>query len=175
MDKTEDEKPETPSVMRPSWSPADFLVGELKYARNVSAARALAIPLGKRLESESNPDIVLPMPIAASRLRERGFNQASEIARHVCRAHRLGLDERLASRGSARQSQTSLPWRDRAKNVRGVFRCHSDLEGKSIAVVDDVLTTGATLNELATVLKRAGACEVVGWVATRTPSRASGA
>jgi len=66
-------------------------------------------------------------------------------------------------------SQTSLPWADRARNVRGAFRCQADLAGQTVAVVDDVITTGATLNELATVLKRAGAETVVGWIVARTP------
>jgi predicted amidophosphoribosyltransferase len=60
-----------------------------------------------------------------------------------------------------------LPWKERARNVRGVFRCTSDLSGMRVAVVDDVLTTGATLDALAAELKRAGARDVVGWIAAR--------
>jgi ComF family protein len=150
-------------------SPVDFLVADLKYSRNLAAARALAFLLAQLLEREPYPDIVLPMPIAASRLRERGFNQASEIARHACAVFGLRVSERLAQRTAANQSQTALPWRDRARNVRGAFRCETDLTGKTIAVVDDVITTGATLNELASVLKRAGAEKVIGWIAARTP------
>ena len=150
-------------------SPVDFLITGLKYGRNLAAARVLALPLSQLLEREPYPDIVIPMPIAASRLRERGFNQASEIAHHVCRAFGVDLQERIAQRVSAQQSQTALPFRDRARNVRGAFHCDADLDGKTVAVVDDVITTGATLNELASVLKRAGAKEVVGWIAARTP------
>jgi len=109
------------------------------------------------------------MPIADSRLRERGFNQATEIARHACAQFGLRLPHDIAQRISAGVSQTALPWRDRARNVRNAFRCRTDLTGKTVAVVDDVLTTGATLNELATVLKRAGADKVIGWVVARTP------
>jgi ComF family protein len=150
-------------------SPVDFLITGLKYGRNLAAARVLALPLARLLESEPYPDIVIPMPIAVSRLRERGFNQASEIARHVCRTFDVDLKERIAQRVSAQQSQTALPFRDRARNVRGAFRCDADLNGKTVAIVDDVITTGATLNELASVLKRAGAQEVIGWIAARTP------
>ena len=111
----------------------------------------------------------MPMPIADSRLRERGFNQAAEIARHTCAPIGLHLSRGVAQRISAGVSQTALPWGDRAKNVRNAFRCQANLSGKMVAVVDDVITTGATLNELATVLKRAGARKVVGWVVARTP------
>ena len=72
-------------------------------------------------------------------------------------------------RGRESAPQASLSWKERATNVRNAFVCELDLEGKSVAVVDDVLTTGATLNELAVTLKRRGAREVVGWVAARTP------
>lgn len=150
-------------------APVDFLVMDLKYSHNLAAARALASRLVPRLDDEPYPDIVLPMPIADSRLRERGFNQATEIARHACAPFGLRLRHDIAQRTSAEISQTALPWSDRARNVRGAFRCQADLSGKTIAVVDDVLTTGATLNELATILKRAGADKVVGWVVARTP------
>jgi ComF family protein len=152
-------------------APVDFLVADLKYSHNLAAARTLAAQLALRLESEPYPDIVLPMPIAASRLRERGFNQAAEIARHACAAFGLRLSPGIAQRVSAGVSQTALPWADRARNVRGVFRCRVDLAGQTVAVVDDVITTGATLNELASVLKRAGAAKVVGWIVARTPPR----
>lgn len=150
--------------------PADILVTQLKYARNLAAARALAAPLARLLEHEAYPDFVLPMPIAASRLRERGFNQAAEIARHACADFDVRIAHGLAQRLTAGASQTALPWRDRARNVRGAFRCEADLTGKTVAVIDDVLTTGATLNELARTLKRAGAAKVVGWIAARTPA-----
>jgi ComF family protein len=150
-------------------TPVDYLVAELKYSRNLAAARALASRLVPHLDKEPYPDIVLPMPIADSRLRERGFNQAAEIARHACAPFGLRLSHGIAQRISAGVSQTALPWSDRASNVRNAFRCQADLSGKTVAVIDDVLTTGATLNELAAVLKRAGADKVVGWIVARTP------
>jgi len=151
-------------------TPVDFLVAELKYSRNLAAARVLASALASRLEDEVCPDIVVPMPIADSRLRERGFNQAVEIARHACAPFGVRLSHGVAHRISAGVSQTALPWSDRTRNVRNAFRCRVDLKGKTVAVIDDVITTGATLNELATVLKRAGARKVVGWVVARTPA-----
>lgn len=151
-------------------SPVDHLITGLKYSRDLSAARALAFGLARVLEHEPYPDIVLPMPIAPARLRERGFNQAEEIARYACAEFGLSVSHAIAQRTSAGSPQASLPWRERAKNVRGVFSCNANVAGKTIAVIDDVLTTGATLDELAAVLKRAGAHSVIGWIVARTPS-----
>ncbi len=152
-------------------SPVDYLIGGLKYSRNLSAARALAYVLARILEREPYPDVVLPMPIAPARMRERGFNQATEIARYACAEFGIRPTHSIARRNSAGSPQSSLPWRQRARNVRGVFAVNADVAGKTIAVIDDVLTSGATLNELATVLKRAGAKSVTGWIVARTPPR----
>ncbi len=148
--------------------PADSLITTLKYGRNLAAARPLAFALARALEREAYPDLVMPMPIAGERLAQRGFNQAAQIARLTCREFGLHISQDLVRRVRPGVPQASLPWKERAKNVRGVFACDSDLTGRSIAVVDDVLTSGATLSELASVLKRAGAREVVGWIAART-------
>jgi len=150
-------------------SPVDYLIGDLKYSHNLAAARALAFSLTQVLDNEPYPDAVLPMPIAPARMRERGFNQAAEIARYACAEFGIDVSPRLARRTSAGSPQAALPWRARAKNVRGVFSTVGDVAGKAIAVIDDVLTTGATLNELAAVLKRAGARSVTGWIVARTP------
>jgi predicted amidophosphoribosyltransferase len=109
------------------------------------------------------------MPLAPRRLRERGFNQAMEIARLVGAEFGLGITANGCRRGRESAPQATLPWQERAANVRNALVCELDLEGKSVAVVDDVLTTAATLNELAATLKRRGAREVVGWIAARTP------
>ena len=150
-------------------SPVDHLIAVLKYSRDLSAARALGFVLARLLEQEPYPDVVLPMPIAPIRLRERGFNQAEEIARYACAEFGISVSRGIAQRTSAGSPQASLPWRERAKNVRGVFTSDNEVAGKTVAVIDDVLTTGATLNELAAVLKRAGATSVTGWIVARTP------
>lgn len=151
--------------------PVDHLVTSLKYARDLPCARALAFVLARKLDSEPYPDMVIPMPIAPARLQDRGFNQASEIARHACAKFGLRVSHDIVLRSAAGSPQASLPWRERARNVRGVFRCNANLNGKTIAVIDDVLTTGSTLDELASVLKRSGAQEVIGWIVARTPSQ----
>ena len=148
--------------------PADSLITSLKYGRNLAAARPLAFALAQSIDREPYPDCVIAMPIARDRLAQRGFNQAVQIAHLACREFGLRISENVVRRLRSGVPQASLPWKERAKNVRGVFACNADFTSKSIAVVDDVLTAGATLNELAATLKKSGAREVVGWICART-------
>jgi ComF family protein len=108
------------------------------------------------------------MPLAPARLRERGFNQALEIARVVSRTTGVKLATAACRRVLDSAPQAALPWRERAKNIRGAFVCDIDLTGMRVAVIDDVLTTGSTLNELARNLRKKGAIEIQGWVVART-------
>jgi len=110
-------------------------------------------------------DRVIPVPLSSARLRSRGYNQAAEIARQLARGK---LDVDVCVRRGDSVPQTELPWDERRRNVRGAFGCRRPLAGATVAVVDDVMTTGATLDELALTLKRAGAARVVNWVVART-------
>ncbi len=150
--------------------PITVLIQALKYHGNLACARPLAAGLADTLDTEPYPDLIIPMPLARARLAGRGFNQALEISRPV--AAEFGLDITVDACHRTRESapQASLPWKHRATNIRNAFACDFDVDGKSVAVVDDVLTTGATLNELALTLKRRGAREVIGWIAARTPA-----
>jgi len=152
--------------------PADVLVQALKFRGELALAPLLGAQLAARLERAARVDCVLPVPLSAARLRARGFNQALEIARHAARAAGARLAPRLAERSRDTASQMDLPHAERAQNVRGAFRCDRALEGATVALVDDVMTTGATLHELAATLKRAGAARVVNWVVARTPAPA---
>jgi ComF family protein len=148
--------------------PADALVHALKFRGEL----ALAPFLGGLLLEELNPEkvhFVIPVPLSAERLRSRGYNQAAEIARPVARAARAPLEIALCTRSRDTPAQTDLPWAERVRNVRGAFQCQRALPGATVAVVDDVMTTGATLDEIAATLKRAGAARVVNWVVARTP------
>jgi len=154
--------------------PADVLVQALKFRGELALAPLLGRLLGDCLPRGAPPDYVLPVPLAAARLRGRGFNQAMEIARHALRAAGGRLEPRLAERTRDTAAQLELPVAERARNVRGAFRCTRPLEGAAVAVVDDVMTTGATLDALAAALKAAGASRVVNWVVARTPAPAHG-
>jgi ComF family protein len=151
--------------------PADVLVQALKFRGELALAPLLGRLLAQRLVEArgAHVDFLVPVPLSAARLRERGFNQALEIARHVAAATGCALAPGLAERGRDTPPQLDLPLAERERNVRGAFRCTRDLAGAEIAVLDDVMTTGATLEELAATLKRAGAARVVNWVVARTP------
>lgn len=146
--------------------PLDALVQALKYGGNLAVASVLGETLARTVAME-RVDLIVPMPLSAHRLRARGFNQAHEIARSVARATGIPLAADACRRVIDTAAQATLPWKERARNVRGAFVCDADLSGRSVAVVDDVMTTGATLDELARSLKRAGAIEVRGWMVAR--------
>ncbi|MGQ0748926.1 MAG: ComF family protein [Betaproteobacteria bacterium] len=152
--------------------PVNGLIQALKYGDNLAVARLLGESLARTVASEA-VDLVIPMPLSVQRLRERGFNQALEIARYVVAAVNGRLCHDLVQRPVHTAAQASLPWRARARNVRGAFVCTEDLGGLRIAIVDDVMTTGATLNELAKTLRRAGAAEVRGWIVARALKQTS--
>ena len=149
--------------------PCDRLVQALKYR----AQLALAGFFDRSLASQPLPefDVILPMPLHPKRLAERGFNQALEIARRLAWDLGKPIEPRGVLRVRNAPPQTELPYEERAKNVRGAFFCKVDLSGARVAVLDDVMTTGATLNELARVLKRAGATRVENFVIARTVLR----
>ena len=133
-------------------------------------ASVLADLLTERINPDALPDFIVPMPLHPTRLRERGFNQALEIARRVAKKSDVALLPDICNRIKDTPSQTGLPWKEREKNIRNAFSCKTDLRGKHVAIVDDVMTTGATLNELAKALRKCGAARVTGWVVARTLS-----
>lgn len=149
--------------------PCDRLVQALKYRARLPLAGFFARSLASRRLPEV--DLIVPMPLYPKRLAERGFNQALEIARSLSRRRRIPIEPRGALRAKNTLPQTQLPYEERARNVRGAFLCELDLSGASVAVLDDVMTTGATLNELARALKRAGATRVENIVVARTVPR----
>ena len=123
------------------------------------AARRLAAPV----------ELVVPVPIHAGRLRERGFHPAAELAHALARALDVPGDPHALAQLRATASQTGLDRRARRRNVRGAFAARSGLRAPpSVALVDDVVTTGATLAEAARALRRAGARRVMGVCVART-------
>lgn len=147
--------------------PVDRVIQRYKYAGQLALGSLLAESLAERVDP-AGIDVIVPMPLAPARLAERGFNQSLELARVVAARHRIPLAPHACRRVKHTPPLASLPWDERAKNIRGAFVCDADFEGKAVAVVDDVLTTGATMNELARNLRRAGARTVVALVVART-------
>ena len=149
--------------------PIDQMIPRLKYHGQLAIVPVLGECLAQTAKHAARPDRLIPMPLHAKRIRERGFNHATEIARVV--AKQLGLPLDLASCQRVRDTppQMGLKHDARRRNVRGAFTCQGDVRGQHIALVDDVMTTGTSLDELAATLKRAGAREVDTWVVARTP------
>ena len=147
-----------------------------KYHGDFSKLRTLAYLLRRTLADRSAmspaPNLVLPMPLHWRRRWQRGFNQAQELVdelrRHPAFAD-LATDRRLARRTRATTTQRELGLAERQRNLHGAFRITRSLEGESVVIVDDVLTTGASANALAQALKAAGAGQVSVWCCARTP------
>jgi ComF family protein len=150
--------------------PVDRLMHAFKYHGRLALAEwgAHAISTARGRWSASLPQRLVAVPLAHERQRERGYNQAFEIARVLAREWRIPLIAGGVHRQRAAPPQAALPWNERAKNVRGAFACEINLTGLTIAVVDDVMTTGASLAEVAKTLKKAGAARVENWVVART-------
>lgn len=148
--------------------PVNALLRRYKYAGFLAIAEIMGTLLAEQIQNENWPDLVIPMPLHPSRLKERGFNQAVEIARIVCGRTGLPLERNACSRIRTTPSQAGLPLQARRKNLRGVFACNLDLSGRRVVLLDDVMTTGASLDELARCVKDAGAAHVACWVVART-------
>ena len=150
-------------------SPVDHLVGRLKFHRDLRVVPALAGVLLRCVAPPTGTDWLAPVPITASRLRKRGFNQALELARVVSKGTGIGITRVVHRRRGADTPQSSLPdTAARRANVAHAFQIRARISGR-VAIVDDVVTTGATVNALARCLKRAGASRVEVWAVARTP------
>ena len=156
--------------------PWDGLVTAFKFRGRSELARLLSDLLAARLEqapheADAPAQLVLPVPLSDARLRERGFNQAWELTRRI--AHRRGLpaEARTLLRIRHTEHQPGLDARERRANLRHAFlvdpRHAARVQGRHVALVDDVLTTGATAQEAALTLRAAGAASVQLWVVAR--------
>lgn len=148
--------------------PLDKLVQALKYGEQLALAKAFAGKLAQRIDQGALPDCIIPMPLHPAKLRERGFNQSVLLAAALARDLEIELLTHACQRVRDTPPQSALPWKERRKNVRNAFRCDQDLTGKRVALVDDVLTTGASLNALAEAVQQRGATDLQAWVVART-------
>lgn len=147
--------------------PVDWLITRLKFRRHLSHARILGALLADRVADRPRPDYLLPVPLHPARYRERGFNQAAEIAAAVGRRLGVPVADSLARRIRATDHQADLPARKRYANVRGAFAADPAVAGLRLAIVDDVATTGYTVKALAYELGKAGAVHIQLWSAAR--------
>ena len=151
--------------------PLDRLIPRLKYRGRLSVVPLLGACLADAVAGGVQPDRLVPMPLHPARIRERGFNHATEIARVVARRLDLPLDTASCLRVRDTPPQKGLGHGARRRNLAGAFDCVGDVKGLHVALVDDVMTTGSSLDELARTLKRAGAREVSCWVVARVLPR----
>lgn len=146
--------------------PLNQLVQAFKFGANLQLAHNLADNMAEQVEVM--PDCMVPMPLHPLRLRERGYNQSLLLAQHLGQKLRIPVLPNACRRVRNTAPQSALPWKERGKNMRKAFVASPAVAGKHVAVVDDVMTTGSSLNELAQALRRAGATEVSTWVVART-------
>jgi len=149
--------------------PMDRLIHRFKFAADLAVGAYLGEKLATAAAGAPRPDLVVASPASGARLRERGFLPALVLARRVAARLGIPLDARVLRKVRHTPPQTGLDRASRRRNVAGAFAVGRRLDERHVAVVDDVMTTGATLAGLATALKAAGAARVSGWVVARTP------
>lgn len=155
--------------------PVDKLVLALKFGNRLEVAPLFAQLLHPATKGMQLPQLLTAVPLGRQRLVQRGFNQALEIARPLSRYMRVKLEPHLVARHKETHAQSMLHPDERQQNIRNAFlvpaAAMNRVRGRHIGVVDDVMTTGETLNELAATLKRFGATRVTNIVFARTPQR----
>ncbi|MBI4755478.1 MAG: ComF family protein [Betaproteobacteria bacterium] len=146
--------------------PLDQLIQVFKYGQRPALAAWFAEAMVRRLVPPA-ADLVVPVPIHPQRLARRGFNQSAELARRLARAWRLPLAVEALVKDRLAPPQASLPLEERHRNLRGALRATADLTGRRVLLVDDVMTSGATLDACAQALRARGAAAVSCCVAAR--------
>ena len=154
--------------------PLDKLIQRFKFDGDLPTGRLLAELLADYLAagSDARPDLIIPVPLHPSRLKERGFNQAVELARPVGRRLKIPVRLDVCERVRATEVQSKLDAVERKKNLRGAFAVKKSVDGKHVALLDDVITTGATVEMLTRALRDAGTARVSVWSAARAAAPA---
>ncbi|MCK4950419.1 MAG: ComF family protein [Gammaproteobacteria bacterium] len=151
-------------------NPVDHFIQSLKFNGKLRFANLLGNLLADALSDrppESLPELIIPVPLHSSRQRERGFNQAVEIARPVSRALNIPLNYSGCIRSRPTIAQSTLNKSERRSNIRGAFAVKRKINIKNVAILDDVITTGQTVNELARTLKQHGVQNIEAWSIAR--------
>jgi ComF family protein len=152
--------------------PITKLIMELKFHAKLINAKILGEWMAATIKNnwyqdKPLPALIIPMPLHAQRLKERGFNQSQEIGRPIARLLKIPLDNSLCMRIKATDAQAMLPAAKRIQNIKNAFHIRQDLSGRHIALLDDVTTTGASMAELARSCKKAGAAQIDAWFCAR--------
>jgi len=153
-------------------SPIDFFIQRLKFNGQLNYARLLgklmAIELSDRYSATGSelPDLIIPVPLHPARLRERGFNQALELARPIAARFNIPIDYKSCLRIRETAKQSDLPAKSRRQNVKGAFQI-CGLQADHVVIIDDVMTTGCTVNEFASKIRGTGVTRIDVWTCAR--------
>ena len=155
--------------------PADWLVCRFKFGRDFSCGQVLGLELLDAISRSDHPppDLIAPVPLHRARHFSRTFNQADLLARFLGREMGIPVHSRLLVRNRTTRAQSGLSAAGRRRNIRGAFHCGCELvpANAHVALVDDVMTTGATLTECTKTLRKDGVARVSVWVTARAPTR----
>ena len=145
-----------------------YLIASLKFNKQYKSARLLSFLLADYLaKSVERPELIIPIPLHKQRYKKRGFNQSIEIAKNLSKMLDIPLDTKSCIRQRDTAHQVGLSSEDRRKNIKNAFVVRKAIKANHVAIVDDVITTGSTANELAIVLKKAGVSRVDVWSCSR--------
>lgn len=148
--------------------PIDKLITQLKFNNQLHIAKLFASLLVETFDtSKPTPELLIPVPLHRKRQRQRGFNQALEIARPVSKALQIPIDIHSCIRVKSTQAQSELPAKKRRYNIKNAFQICHDIGAKHVAIIDDVVTTGSTVNELSKNLKQRGVKCIEIWCLAR--------
>jgi ComF family protein len=153
-------------------SPVDYLITKLKFNHKLSYANLLGNLLAEHLfleyQNKEKPEIIIPVPLHKNRLKERGFNQALEIAKPVSKKLQIKIDRFCCSRTKNTAMQSALSAKKRAQNVKQAFTVTKNNNYKYVAIIDDVYTTGNTVNELCKTLEQSGIVQIDVWCVAKS-------
>jgi ComF family protein len=150
-------------------APISSLIHQLKFSGNLLIARWLATQWIDYLKNMNTlPDLILPVPLHHTRLKDRGFNQALEIAKPIGQYFHIPIDTRSCIRIKNTEAQSSLPASKRKYNLKNAFGLSHSLSANHIAILDDVVTTGNTVSEIAFLLRKIGVKKIDVWCCAQT-------
>lgn len=144
--------------------PVRYLVRQLKYHNKLACARLMGQMMADRLaQLDPKPELLIPVPLHRSRYRQRGFNQATEIAKPIAVRLNTAINLKACIRIRNTTPQFDLPAKQRRKNLTKAFALKNPVSARHVAIIDDVVTTGTTVNELAKLLRKSGVERIDVW------------
>lgn len=153
--------------------PIDYLILKLKFNNNLSCAALLGNLMAKYLlahysqQKLPKPEVIIPIPLHSQRLKERGFNQAVELARPIAKVLRIPIDKYSFIRTKNTEAQSLLKTKERQQNVKQAFAIKKAIDYRYVAVIDDVITTGNTVREFCQILRKSSVTKIDLWSAAR--------